>query len=159
MACNTDDEEDDDENSEDQSGTTKVTTKVCEQADLGYTMDIPESWTCTPTTQGEFYSLEVSSDLFTILSSNAGRGPYCGEAQEDEIECDITDFYTNEVISLSLYTENGVDGEILGGFVDPIITNAGGVWISISYDDIKTRKLTETEKAELETVLDSIEKM
>lgn len=138
-----------------------IPTKKCSNVAVGITLSIPETWLCDSKILGEIGSYDgsitITSDVFEITASTLGRGSYCGDAEpanESDV-CRTSTFYTNDRVSLDMFTSEGQDKEIFGS----IKTNTGefSSWISIKYKNMETTKLTPANRAELIKVLDSLQ--
>lgn len=133
----------------DQDNSNKI---VCKNQALKMSLVLPsQSWTCDSKEESEIDGwVSINSNLFEINMSNLGRGAYCWNTPEDpEGTCKVTPFYSNDILSLSLFNDNGEDKEIFG-------STKVGPWISIKYNNMEKRKLAESEKTELFQLLDSI---
>src|SRR3989338_1360741 len=119
---------------------------LCIGSKLGITIQVPDNWICYP---GD-YSLELRSELFTVHISNLGRGPVCGSPSP---ACGNTEFYSDDQVSMELWTINNQNAEIFGTFKKAL---AGLTWILIKYKDMGTRNLTASEKSELITVINAV---
>jgi hypothetical protein len=75
------------------------------------------------------------------------RLPACSA---NDKECSVSEFYADDNLSLKVKTINNKDIEIFGNY------NDGFPWVSITYKDMETRKLTEQEKSELIEILDAV---
>ncbi|KKP69519.1 hypothetical protein A2X44_03190 [candidate division CPR3 bacterium GWF2_35_18] len=100
--------------------------------------------------------MTLTSNIFTIDISNAGRGPYCGDTGQDNL-CHVENYYSNDLITMNLFSYNGKDEEIFGTIRKNYDENEGRVWISVKYSGIENRKLTDLENQELFNLLDSIQ--
>lgn len=128
----------------------------CTHEILGISVAPPSTdWSCRVYDGGEENtSLLIDSALFTIQISNLGRGPHCVDGADS---CQVTSFYTNDELSLSLYNYEGKDVEIFGGLTKANENRpTDKVWLSATYKDMEKRKLTEAEKNQLIELLDSI---
>jgi hypothetical protein len=85
--------------------------------------------------------------------STLGRGLFC-EFPGDP-SCGRTPFYSNDSLSLDLWTASGEPKEIFG-FTE-YQRDGAALWISIKYVDMETRSLDPEEKAQLVQFLDSVE--
>lgn len=128
--------------------------KECTSTPLGFTITIPESWTCevddVDETQG---SVTIEGDGIMIQSSNLGRGGPCSGVGEEIDSCTETIFFENDNIALTLY-ENEGDAtviEVFGG-----LTVGEKPWMSLTWTDMGTEKLTDAQNAAIQAVLGSI---
>jgi|SRR3989344_871692 len=143
------------------------TTKTCSNNVLRVALGIPAAWNCKSTEDEGAGWINLTSSLFTIDMSNLGRGPWCSnimmgsDPPQPDPSCVISDYYTNSNIGLNLqlYKYNGENKEIFGTYKNTIPDFDGLPWVSIKWQNMETRDLTATEKAELIQVVDSIKKI
>jgi hypothetical protein len=143
---------------------TKLPPAACKDDFFGIQITLPnDTWTCkiepfqdnTGATINEMISLQ--SPLFTIMISNLGRGPFCGDGT-NQTGCVVDDYYKNQYVALKSYTTEGNLREIFGVMDRKTVINGAEnlIWVSIKYKDMETRELTSSEKQELIQLLDSM---
>jgi hypothetical protein len=108
------------------------------------TVQVPNQWMCEP----DDYGFTLRSKLFTVEISILARLPACSAHDPD---CIVSEFYADDNLSLKLKTIKNKDLEIFGDYNDYY-----PVRISVTYKDMETRKLTESEKRELVMVLNAV---
>ena len=105
--------------------------------------------------------MTITSDLYTIEVSNLGRGLYCGGSGRPpniDDSCRTTTFLSNNILDLTLYTSYGEDKEVFGTLkIAPKTEPESLTWVSIKYKDMAIRKLTDEERNELLSVVNSIQ--
>ena len=139
------------------SSPTTIIGGQCTNETLGISITIPHDWTCESEEGGW---INIESELFTISISNMGRGIYCGGSQpppNTDDSCRTSTFFENDKIDLTLFTSYGEDKEIFGGII-PLnkVEQNSKTWISITYTNMEKQKLTDSQKAQLIDVLNSI---
>lgn len=133
----------------------------CSNPAMGVSLLTPEDWSCTSETYSSTDGgLTISSDLFVIEISNLGRGPYCvndpSVVTYDE-NCVVTPFFSNDTISLSMYSMNDVNHEIFGSIQSSIKNDQmANRWISVMYKHMDEDNLSADEKQQLMSVLETI---
>ncbi len=131
---------------------------ICTSKDLGVSVTLPDSsWKCG--TIENQYSLTASSDKFTFEMSTLGRDEYCTTPDPDPASprynpdpksCEITEFFSNDLVHTKLYTSYGVDHEIFGEVKN-------GPSVSVSFrPELKETTFTEDEKSTIKALLTSI---
>lgn len=136
--------------------------KSCEHKGLGISLNIPKNWNCN-NVENEQFTLNITSDIFTVTISTLGRGTYCEPPVRDpnsprydpdspDEVCKISSFYKNGITDLDLYKSYGENKEILG-FIS--LANSHP-YMSITWEGMKTDNLTLSQEKEIKSIVDSI---
>lgn len=135
---------------------TKSVMPECESINLNLKVLTPNNtWKCEVHNFGkdEFGwdgAFTLTSKIFTVEISTAGRGPYCGDGPDPEKLCQESLFYKNGKFGLTTFTYKGEDKELFGGYYI-----GRKPWISVKYTNMGAQKLTEAQKQELFQLLNS----
>lgn len=135
----------------------------CSSINLGLSLILPsQNWTCKIDNIGKEQkglngTMALTSPVFTVQISSLGRGYPCDLSDPDPNSprydptnaCSIQSFYDKNNINLKVFKLSGETKEIFG-----TITN--GPSISIVYNGMASRDLTQNEKSEIFKLLDSI---
>lgn len=138
-----------------------IATSKCTNNVLGVSLSVPEGWTCkSQELSNEDGWIDIKSDFFTIVISNVGRGPYCGDGEPGtnvDDSCRTSTFLSNNTFNLLMYSSYGENKEIMGGVSIPNKNSQNSsTWISIKYNNMEKQNLTESQKQELLGVLNTL---
>jgi len=139
-------------------------TGICDNDGLGVRISYPNGWKCVSETKGEdltLSSLFMTKDNFSLIISDAGRGPYCQE--EGSETCQIEEYLASETFELENYYHGDYLKEIFGMVTGQLSESAGQVHISFIDTSVSDPELEEqlelnpAIEAELQAILDSME--
>lgn len=136
-------------------------TKDCRDEILGLTLNAPPGWTCnsnkvSPTGS----SISLSSGFFNIQISNSPRSEFCvsdPSVYGYDANCTVTTFYSTPSILTAIYAYQGKPREIYGSVLKANNKHGTPVpWISIKYQNMENKNLSDDQKNGLIGVLNSI---
>ena len=137
----------------------RTNERVCKSESLGLSLTLPSvEWLCS----GKDYEngngeIEISSGVINIRLNNLGRGVYCHtQANLDpDNKCSVKIYFENEKIILDLYEYEGERKEMFGLLTYHTLEDSK-THMSITYNDMETTLLSDRDRNELFTLLDSI---
>jgi hypothetical protein len=128
--------------------------KYCGSIDLKIRTLVPSDWTCTTDTlQPGFGNLTLSNSLINISIDNTGREYGCNM----ESDCTQEPYYSSPLIDLLALKKDNKNKYIFGVFKDSTEEKQYG-GMMITYSDIENKSLTDTEKNQLNQVLNALER-
>ena len=141
----------------------ETSSNVCKSVNLGVSLVLPnKDWSCEIDNLGKDQkgwdgTLSLKTSIFLVRISSLGRGAFCSPSDNDPQSprydptnsCTTSIFYSKNDIKLETFKLNGQIKEIFGQI-------NGGPSVSISYNNMETKELSEKDKLELFQALDSI---
>jgi hypothetical protein len=126
-----------------------TTAHTCINDQLKISLTLPNTdWSCDSSN----LTLNLKSNVFTIVIGGLGRGPWCGEDPDPEHLCQTRTLDLSDKFPLTIYSYSGEDKEIFNELRQFSTTP----WISIKYSAMETKTLTSDQKSELLQLLNSI---